>query len=55
MGVNKYYIAGTKNVVATRSGKQIHSEGQCIEWSTVSYTGGPKAESTLAKDPDQFF
>ena len=36
-------------VVATRSRKQTHSEGQCRQWSAVYYTGGPKAESPLSQ------
>ena len=39
------------SVVATRSGKQTHSEGQCREWSALYYTGGPKAESPLSQGP----
>ena len=38
-------------VVATRSGKQTHSEGQCREWSAVYYTRKPKAESPLSQGP----
>ena len=44
--------SGLETVVATRSGKHTHSEGQCREWSAVDYSGGPKAE--LARDPQQF-
>ena len=40
-------------VIATHSGKETHSEGQCRQWSAVSYTGGPKAELLLGKDPNQ--
>ena len=36
-------------VVATRSGKQTHSERQCREWSSAYYTGGPKEESPLCQ------
>lgn len=39
--------------IAMRSRKENHSEGQCREWRAVYYTGGPMAESSLAKDPDQ--
>ena len=39
------------DVVATRSGKQTHSEGQCREWSAVYYTRKPKAESPLSQGP----
>ena len=39
------------SVVATRSGKQTHSEGQCREWSALYYTCGPKAESPLSQGP----
>ena len=39
--------------IAMRSRKENHSEGQCREWRAVYYTGGPTAESSLAKDPDQ--
>jgi len=42
-------------VVATRSGKQTHSEGQCRQWSAVYYTGGPKAESPLSQGPRPAF
>ena len=38
-------------VVATRFGKQTHSEGQRRQWSAVYYTGGPKAESPLSQGP----
>ena len=41
--------------VATRSGKQTHSEGQCREWSAVYYTGGPKAESPVSQRPRPVF
>ena len=34
-----------------RSGKQIHSEGQCREWSAVYYIGRPKAEFPLSQGP----
>ena len=43
------------NVVATRSGKQTHSEGQCRSWGAVDYTGGPKAESPLSQGPQPVF
>ena len=43
------------NVVATRSGKHTHSEGQCRKWSAVYYTGGPKAESLLSQGPQPVF
>ena len=36
-------------VIATLSGKQTHSEGQCRQWSAVYYTGGPKAECPLSQ------
>ena len=42
-------------VVATCSGKQTHSEGQCRQWSAVYYTGGPKAESPLSQGPRPVF
>ena len=42
-------------VVAMRSGKQTHSEGQCREWSAVYYTRGPKAESPLSQGPRPVF
>ena len=42
-------------VVATHSGKQTHSEGQCRQWSAVYYTGGPKAESPLSQGPRPVF
>ena len=42
-------------VVATRSGKQTHSEGQCRQWSAVYYTSGPKAESPLSQGPQPAF
>ena len=42
-------------VVATRSGKQPHSEGQCRQWSAVYYTGGPKAESPISQGPRPVF
>ena len=41
-------------VVATHSGKQTHSEGQC-RWSAVYNTGGPKAESPLSQGPRPVF
>ena len=43
------------NVLATCSGKQTHSEGQCRQWSAVYYTGGPKAESPLNQGPQPVF
>ena len=46
---------GDINVVATRSRKQILSEGQCRQWSAVYYTGGPKAESPLSQGPRPVF
>ena len=42
-------------VVATHSGKQTHSEGQCRLWSAVYYTNGPKAESPLSQGPRPVF
>ena len=45
----------TPSAVATRSGKQTHSEGQCRQWSAVYYTGGPKAESPLGQGPQPVF
>ena len=42
-------------VVATSSGKQIHSEGQCRWWSAVYYTSGPKAQSPLSQGPRPVF
>ena len=42
-------------VVATRSGKQTHSEGQCRQRSAVYYTGGPTAESPLSQGPRPVF
>ena len=42
-------------VVAMRSRKQTHSEGQCREWSAVYYTRGPKAESPLSQGPQPVF
>ena len=48
-------ILPTVTVVATRSGKQTRSEGQCREWSAVYYTGGPKAESPLSQGPRPTF
>ena len=42
-------------VVATRSGKHTHSEGQCGQWSAVYYTGGPKAEPLLGQGPGPVF
>ena len=42
-------------VVATRSGKQAHSAGQCRQWSALHYTGGPKAESPLRQGPRPVF
>ena len=45
------------SVVATGSGKQTHSEGQCslMQWSAVYYSGGPKAESPLSQGPQPVF
>ena len=48
------FPANAPNVVATRSKKQTHSEGQCRYWSAVYYTGGPKAESPFSQRPHQF-
>ena len=48
-------IATVITVVATRSGKQTHSEGRCRQWSAVYYTGGPKAESPLSLGPRPVF
>ena len=42
-------------VVATRFGKQTHSEGQRRQWSAVYYTSGPKAESPLSQGPPPVF
>ena len=42
-------------VVATRSRKQAHSEGQCRQWGAVYYTGGPEAESPLSQGPRPVF
>ena len=47
--------SGLETVVATRSGKHTHSEGQCREWSAVDYSGGPKAESPLSQGPRPVF
>ena len=41
-----HHLACCCVVVALRSGKQTHSEGQCRWWSAVYYTGGPKEESS---------
>ena len=38
-----------------RSGKQIHSEGQCRQWGAGYYTGGPRAESPLSQGPRPVF
>ena len=43
------------SVVAMRSGKQTHSEGQCKQWSAVYYTGRPEAGSPLSQGPQQVF
>ena len=43
------------SVVATRSGKQTHPEGQCGEWSALDHTGGPTAESPLSQGPRPVF
>ena len=43
------------SVVATRSRKHTHSEGQCRWWSAVYYTGGPKAEFPLSQGPRPTF
>ena len=45
------WLSNWTNVVAMHSRKQTHSEGQCREWSTVYYTGKPKAESPLSQGP----
>ena len=42
-------------IIATLSGKQTHSEGQCREWSAVYYISGPKAESPLSQGPRPAF
>ena len=42
-------------VVATHSGKQTHSEGQCRWWSALYYTSGPKEESPLSQGPQPTF
>ena len=42
-------------IVATRPGKQTHSEGQCKYRSAVYYTGRPKAESPLSQGPRPVF
>ena len=42
-------------VVAMRSGKQTHSEGQCRSWSAGDYAGGPKAESPFSQGPRPAF
>ena len=42
-------------VVAMRSKKQTHSEGQCRQWSAVYYTSGPKEESPLSQGPQPGF
>ena len=39
------------SVVATHSGKQTHSEGQCRWWSAVYYTSRPKAEFPVSQGP----
>ena len=48
------FLANAPNV-ATPSGKQTHSEGQCRWRSAVYYTGGPKAESPLSQEPQPDF
>ena len=45
----------TSTVVATGSGKQTHSKGQCREWGAVYYTSGPEAESPLSQGPRPVF
>ena len=45
----------TASVVATCSGKQTHSEGQCRQWSAVYYAGAPRAESPLSQGPRPAF
>ena len=42
-------------LLATGSGKQTHSEGQCRSWSAVEYAGGPKAESPFSQGPRPAF
>ena len=42
-------------IVATRSRKQTHSEGQCRQWTAVYYTGGAKSESPLSQRPRPVF
>ena len=49
------FPANAPNVVAMRSGKQTHSEGQCKWWSAVYHTSGPKAESPLSQGPRPVF
>ena len=41
-------------VVATRSGKQTHSEGQSDSGVQFITPRGPRQSLLLAKDPDQF-
>ena len=48
-------MSGIYSLVATCSRKQTHSEGQCRQWSTVYYIGGPKAESPLSQGPRPVF
>ena len=43
------------DVIATHSGKQTHSEGQCRQWSAVYHTGRPKAESPFSQGPRPTF
>ena len=38
-------------VVATRSGKRMHSEGQCRQRGAVYYSGGPNTASPLSQGP----
>ena len=48
------FPANSPNVIAKRSRKQTHSEGQCGQWSAVYYTGGSEAVSCLTRDPNDF-
>ena len=53
--LHSIYIVLGVIVVATRSGKQTHSEGQCKQWGAAYDTGGPKAESPLNQGPQPLF
>ena len=53
--VSEEFPSHAPNVVAMRSGKQTHSEGQCRYWSAVYYTSGPKAESPFSQGPQPVF